>query len=318
MASHFISTMASPRPRATVAPLPPPTMPAKLGASPLLSPDAVHARLPGADALASAFSGLESATTEWPVFEMWPTAPAALDAGWDEVMAPWPREDALTKAWSAESLAAVEGAPTCGQTCVLPAGLPDPASRLLLTFTDSRAAEVQHVGEGCNANASRNQGRKGPRMAGDCANVQTSTPSVKNLIDNGGRSPRLHATDEHDRSPMLHQRPRQYVRTIASATALRLLYIPRDMHRQLHLCDMYPKKAAGRRKSVCNLDLVTETAHAAVVMLSKTSMRQNHRRLTTGWREFCEKAGVKVGDRLVFTRQENVNALSVHVEKKAD
>ena len=107
----------------------PSTMPAKLGASPLLSPEAAHAQLPGADALASAFSGLESATTEWPDLEMWPTAPAALDAGWDEVMAPWPREDALTKARSAESLAAVEGAPTCGQTCHPPTGRPDPAHR---------------------------------------------------------------------------------------------------------------------------------------------------------------------------------------------
>ena len=90
------------------------------------------------------------------------------------------------------------------------------------------------------------------------------------------------------------------------------------MHRQLGLSAMYPKKAAGRRKNVCNLDLVTDTTHAAVVMLRTTSMGQHHRRLSTGWREFCGRAGVEVGDRLVFTRLENANTLSVHVEKKAD
>ena len=134
--------MASPRPLATVAPSLPPTMPAKLGASPLLSPEEAHAQLPGADALASAFSGLESATTEWPGLEMWPTAQAALDNGWDEVVAQWPREDVLSKARSAESMAAGAGAPTCGQTCHPSAGRPGPPSRLLLNFTASRATRL--------------------------------------------------------------------------------------------------------------------------------------------------------------------------------
>ena len=311
--------MANPRPLATVAPTRPPTMPAKLGASPLLSPEAAHAQLPGADALASAFSGLESATTEWPGLEMWPTAQAALDNGWDEVVAQWPREDVLSKARSAESLAAGAGAPTCGQTCHPSAGRPGPPSRLLLNFTVSRAAEAQHIVEGRDAPASRNQGCKGLRMTGECAaDVQTSTPSVQDVIDKDGQSPRLHPIDKHERSPGLHQRPRQYARTIASATALRLLHITIDMHRQLGLSDMYPKKAAGRRKNVCHLDLVTDTTHTAVVMLRTTSMGQHHRRLSTGWREFCGRAGVEVGDRLVFTRLENANTLSVHVEKKAD
>ena len=133
--------MASPGPLATVAPSLPPTMPAKLDASPL-SPEEAHAQLPGADALASAFSGLESATTEWPGLEMWPTAQAALDNGWDEVVAQWPREDVLSKARSAESLAAGAGAPTCGQTCHPSAGRPGPPSRLFLNFTASRAARL--------------------------------------------------------------------------------------------------------------------------------------------------------------------------------
>ena len=289
-----------------VAPSLPPTMPAKLGASPLLSPEEAHAQLPGADALASAFSDLESATTEWPRLEMWPTAPAALDYGWDEVVAQWPREDALTKTRSAESLAAGTGAPTCGQTCHPSAGRPGPPSRLLLNFTVSRAAEAQHVVRGWDANASHSQGCKGPCMAGECADVQTLTRSFQDVIDKNGLLPRL------------HQMPRQYVRTIASVTALRLLHITKDMHQQLGLGGMYPQKAAGRRKNVCTVDLVTDTAQAAVVMLRTTSKGQHHRRFSSGWREFCGRAGVEIGDRLVFTRLENANLLSVHVEKKAD
>ena len=310
--------MASPRPLATVAPPPPPTMPAKLSASPLLSPEAAHAQLPGADALPSAFSGLESATTEWPALEMWPTAQAALDNGWDEVVAQWPREDALTKTRSAESLAAGAGTLTCGLTCHPSAGRPGPPSRLLLNFTVSRAAEAHHVVEGWDAHASHNQGRKGPRMAAECADVQTSTPSDQDGIGEDGVSPRFHPIDKHERSPRLHQRPRQYVRTIASITAFRLLHITIDMHHQLGLGDMYPKKAAGRRKNVCTVDLVTDTAHAAVMMLRTTSKGQHHRRFSTGWREFCGRAGVEIGDRLVFTRLENANTLSVHVEKEVD
>ena len=321
ISSHFISTMASPRPHATIARPPPPTMPAKLGASPLLSPEAAHAQLPGADALASAFSGLESATTEWPDLEIWPTGPAALDAGWDEVMAPWPREDALTKARSDESLVAVEGAPTCAQNCHPPTGRPDPALRLLLNFTVNRAADAQHVVEGWGATASHNQCCKGPSTARECEDVQasgqTSTRNVQDLNNKDGRSP-VRRLNKHGRSPRLHSRQRQYARTIASATALRLLHIPRDMHRQLGLGSMYPKKAAGRRKNVCTVDLVTGTAHAAVMMLRTTSKGQHHRRLSTGWREFCGLAGVGIGDRLVFTRLENANTLSVHIEKKAE
>ena len=92
----------------------------------------------------------------------------------------------------------------------------------------------------------------------------------------------------------------------------------KDMHQQLGLGGMYPQKAAGRRKNVCTVDLVTDTAHAAVVMLRTTSKGQHHRRFSTGWREFCGRAGVEVGNKLVFTRLENANTLSVHVEKKAD
>ena len=142
-------------------------------------------------------------------------------------------------------------------------------------------------------------------MTGECADVQTSR-SIQDVIDKNGLSPRL------------HQMPRQYVRTIASVTALRLLHITKDMHQQLGLGGMYPQKAAGRRKNDCTVDLVTDTAHAPVVMLRTTSKGQHHRRFSTGWREFCGRAGVEIGDRLVFTRLQNANLLSVHVEKKAD
>jgi hypothetical protein len=65
------------------------TMPDKLKALPvtIVTPGVAHAQLPAEDALASALSGLESATTEWPGLEMWPSGVTTLDDARDEVAA---------------------------------------------------------------------------------------------------------------------------------------------------------------------------------------------------------------------------------------
>jgi len=107
----------------------------------------------------------------------------------------------------------------------------------------------------------------------------------------------------------------QYKRAITSTTALRFLHIPADMHHQLGLDEMYSKQPAGRRDNVCTVHLVTGAIRAPVVMLRTTSRRQHHRRLSTGWREFCARAGVELGDELTFERAGTCNELDVHVVK---
>ena len=285
------------------------TMPDKLKALSvtIVAPALAHAHLPAEDALASAFSGLESATTVWPSFETWPCITPAQDDAWDEVVATLPCEDALTKTWSAESAVAV-GAPTCAENkhpSVL--CLNSPSRRLVLNLTVKSTVELDHVLEGWDANASVNQCCKIPHVAEARTGVQSLGPtaSVLDLID------------KNELLPRQHQGPRQYRRTITSATGLRVLNIPIDMHCQLGLGDMYPRKAAGRRRNVCTVHIATSAIHAAVVMLRTTSRSQHHRRLSTGWRDFCARADVEIGDALTFERLENDNKLTVHVDKNA-
>jgi len=89
------------------------------------------------------------------------------------------------------------------------------------------------------------------------------------------------------------------------------------MHRQLGLSDMYAKKAAGqaRRTGACTLNVATRTDIAAVVMVRTISKGQRHRRFSTGWLKFCARAGVEIGDELVFKRTRTGNALAVRVVK---
>jgi hypothetical protein len=122
------------------------------------------------------------------------------------------------------------------------------------------------------------------------------------------------ALDPHIRhAPPQHNG--QYKRAITSTTALRFLHIPADMHHQLGLDDMYSKQPAGRRENVCTVHLVTGAIRAPVVMLRTTSRRQHHRRLSTGWREFCARAGVELGNELTFERAGTGNELDVRVVK---
>jgi len=107
---------------------------------------------------------------------------------------------------------------------------------------------------------------------------------------------------------------RQFTRSITSTTALRFLHIPANMHRQLGLDDMYFKRTSGRRDNACTVYLVAGEARAPVVMLRTTSIRQHHRRFSRGWREFCAREGVEIGDDVVFERGMG-NDLAVRVVK---
>ena len=281
-------------------------MPAKLKALPvtIVAPGVAHVQSHAEDALASALSGLESATTEWPGLQMWPCGVMTLDDALDEVAATLLRKDALTKTGSAES-AVADRAPMCDKhthPSVLCLTLP---SRLLLDLTVSGAAEHDQVVGGWDANASGNQCCNIPRVVETCTDDQAFGPTV----------PVLNVHDKIEASPRLHQGPRKYTCTIGSATALRLLHIPIHMHRQLGLSDIYPLKAAGRRTGACSLILATMADKAAVVMVRTISKGQRHRRFSTGWREFCARAGVDIGDELVFERTGTWNELAVRVVK---
>ena len=216
-----------------------------------------------------------------------------------------PHGNALTRL--AESAVAA-GAPTSFDKDSRPFSpyLNSPSRRLFLDFTDRcSAAELDQVVDGWDANASVNQCCKIPHVAEACTGVQGFGPTVS-VLD---------LIDKNETATRLHQGPRQYTRTVTSATALRLLNIPKDMHRQLGLGDMYPPKGAGRRSNVCTVHMATSAIRAAVVMLRTSSRTQHHRRFSTGWREFCALVGVEIGDVIMFERTGTSNELAVRVVK---
>ena len=96
-----------------------------------------------------------------------------------------------------------------------------------------------------------------------------------------------------------------------------MLFIPLDMHRELGLNDLFPLVSAARRARTCTVDVQVATGLLyPVTMVKATSRRHMHRRLTTGWREVCEAAGVKVGDELRFVRNGQSDALMLKVVEK--
>lgn len=105
-------------------------------------------------------------------------------------------------------------------------------------------------------------------------------------------------------------------RPVATQTALRLFYIPVDMHRQLGLGDMSPKRASGRRSCSSVIQVTTAAGASCPVTLKCTTFKgRPHRRLAAGWREFCEAAGVRVGDTLTFARGRRVGHLVVSIDR---
>ena len=113
--------------------------------------------------------------------------------------------------------------------------------------------------------------------------------------------------------------PLEYSRTINNAMALRVLYIPLEMHDLLYLADMYPKRGyGGRRCRSCIVQLMlTEDGGPFPVTMAKSSACR-HRRISTGWRAFCVSAGLQVGDRLTFSRGRLPDQLVVAVNKECD
>jgi len=107
---------------------------------------------------------------------------------------------------------------------------------------------------------------------------------------------------------------RAFQRVITNRTGLRMMYVPQDMCRRLCLDDLFPIRPDGRRSKSCMIDLTLPSGAACPVTLIKTTSRgHSHRRFTTGWREFCNVAGVQVGDRLKFVRGRQSNVFIVEV-----
>ena len=113
----------------------------------------------------------------------------------------------------------------------------------------------------------------------------------------------VHASDDDDLLVLADPvtSPLVYSRTISNAMALRVLYIPLEMHDLLHLADMYPKCGhGGRRCRSCVVQLMlTEGGVPFPATMAKSSTCR-HRRISTGWRAFCVSAGLQIGDRLTI------------------
>jgi hypothetical protein len=111
-------------------------------------------------------------------------------------------------------------------------------------------------------------------------------------------------------------------RLLSNSTALRVLCITKDMHRALTLGSMYPNSPSDRRsvctitlgsmypnspsgrRSVCTINITTTAGQGPfpVTMTTNKSNATYHRRLSTGWREFCSAVGAEVEDTIAFTR----------------
>ena len=114
------------------------------------------------------------------------------------------------------------------------------------------------------------------------------------------------------------QLKRQYQKSIVDATCLRMMYVPTNMHRGLSMASMYPMQPSGRRKNTCVVYLSAAPGSSHPVTMTRSILkRPHHRRLSTGWRDFCVSAGVHVGDTLAFSPGRYSNELRVRVTGKS-
>lgn len=196
---------------------------------------------------------------------------------------------------------------------------PIPASVLAAepSLTPS-ADEVQRVTFECPWTAT---GMRKPVLRPDChiaGDMRLSTQNVSPTSRNS-RSDCLVTHDACDPvAPQAQASPQRFQRVIRNAVGLRFLNIPNGMFRHLNLADMYSKGPhIGRRQNVCTVTLVipSQGISHVVKMVRTTSNGQQHRRLSTGWRELCKLAKVSLGDKLTFTRDWHSKRLNVNIER---
>jgi len=170
-----------------------------------------------------------------------------------------------------------------------------------------------------NASASSAAGLWRKQLMPGAGSVATPTRTLQGLP----RKKSAHAVTGHrqessSRSQGLRtcsQPKRQYQKSIANATCLRMMYVPTDMHRGLNMASMYPMQPSGRRQNTCVVTLSAPGSSHPVTMTRSISKRPHHRRLSTGWRDFCVFVGVQVGDTLTFSQGRHSNELRVSVER---
>jgi hypothetical protein len=147
--------------------------------------------------------------------------------------------------------------------------------------------------------------------------TRTLQSSPRRMFPHAATGPRQ---DSSSKSPSLRtcsQPKRQYQKSIANATCLRIIYVPIDMHRGLNIASMYPMQPSGRRKNTCVVYLSAVSGSSYPVTMTRSiSKRPPYHRLSTGWRAFCVSVGVQVGDTLTFSQGCHLNELRVRVTRK--
>lgn len=104
-----------------------------------------------------------------------------------------------------------------------------------------------------------------------------------------------------------------FARDVTCDMSLRILNIPEAMHQRLGLVSAYPR-VNGRRAKRCTVYISSPGGYQhSVTMVSKT----NHRRLTDGWRSFCESMQLRVGDTIHFYSTNLPNELHVNIVRRA-
>ena len=156
-------------------------------------------------------------------------------------------------------------------------------------------------------------GPEAPRMAASPVRRRQASPRKKAGPAAPGRQQAL--PPSKSASARTSARPkRQYRKTIANATCLRMMYVPGDMHYGLNMASMYPVLPSGHRKNRCVIYLSAGPGPLhPVTMARSVSQRLHYRRLSTGWRDFCVAAGVQVGDTLTFSAGRRPNEVRVRV-----
>lgn len=182
----------------------------------------------------------------------------------------------------------------------------------------SRCGATSTVADGAGVKASAS----GLDMAGNDNSLAPSVKKPARMCDESfmkGMETGSSSACAREEPSVKHRKSLQFERTITNATGLRILYIPQEMHSRLDLKHVYHKRATGRATNtgVVHLELPGRAPHAVTIVRSTADGHQ-HRRFTTGWREFCVLAGVNVGDALVFERGRRSSEVVVHVKRKGE
>lgn len=114
--------------------------------------------------------------------------------------------------------------------------------------------------------------------------------------------------------PLSTEDAARFSRVLTCEMALRVLNIPKTMHKHLRLFRAYPL-VNGRRIKRCTVNIInSDGSRHSVLMISTPGTP--HRRFTKGWRAFCIQTGLRVGDIVHFSCNETPNNLNVSIQKQ--